>query len=45
MAYQKLQPSEAGEIILSNTINVISPSQTPSVGGENIIQVTNQLSR
>lgn len=43
MAYQKLQPSEAGEIILSDSINVISPSQTPSVGGENIIQVTNQL--
>tara|TARA_R110000796_G_scaffold3472_8_gene13565 strand:+ start:2314 stop:3051 length:738 start_codon:yes stop_codon:yes gene_type:complete len=43
MAYQKLQPSEAGEIILSNTINVISPSQTPSVGGVNFIAVTNQL--
>ena len=43
MAYQKLQPSEAGEIILSNTINVISPSQTPSVGGVNALAVTNQL--
>jgi hypothetical protein len=43
MAYQKLQPSEAGEIILSNSINVISPSQTPLVEGENALAVTNQL--
>ena len=43
MAYQKLQPSEAGEIILSDSINVISPSQTPSVGGVNALSVTNQL--
>lgn len=43
MAYQKLQPSEAGEIIVSNTINVISPTQTPSVEGTNAVSVTNQL--
>ena len=43
MAYQKLQPSEAGEIIVSNTINVISPTQTPLVEGVNALSVTNQL--
>ena len=43
MAYQKLQPSEAGGIIVSNTINVISPTQTPSVEGINFVDATNQL--
>ena len=43
MAYQKLQPSEAGEIILSDTINVISPSQTPLVEGTSALAVTNKL--
>jgi multidrug transporter EmrE-like cation transporter len=33
MAYQKLQPTQAYNVILSNTVNVISPSRAPKAAG------------
>lgn len=33
MAYQKLQPTQASNVILSDTVNVINPSRAPKAGG------------